>query len=220
VQAKDGVLHLPYAELSAAEKINYEIEFAKNVIDLMAATVPADVGLKSLEVRDFQSIHGVGISASQTTISDFFGTLRGREAVELLPKPQTNILARERDFQFVFTARKDFGLNLKSPSVNLSLAQLPVRDDLEATVGKLVKIAADNEIKTVQTPKQVAVESNEQFRRFRYEYVASGTYGQFAQFVHGLLDAGVPCAFESFKLTAQSKNEVRIEARLLFTTLN
>jgi hypothetical protein len=220
VQEKEGVLRLAYNELSIAEKINYELLFAKNVIDLLARTAPAAVGLKTLESRQFQNVYGAGVSPSQALITDFFNALREQEKAELLPKPHTNIARRGNGYHFVFTLQKDFGLDLKSPSVNLGLGQLPARRDLDAAVARFSRIAAEHSITVILPPQQTSAETFEQFRRFRYRFKGVASYQNFSQFVQALQDALLPCAFESFKLDAQARNTVNIEAQLLFTTMN
>jgi hypothetical protein len=220
VQEKGGVLHLSYADLSFAEKINYEILFAKNVCDLLARSAPAAIGLKTLEAREFQSIYGVGVSPSQGVITDFFNTLREKEQAELLPRPHTNIMQRGKGYQFVFTMKKEFGLNLLSPVVNLSLRQLPNRDNLDATVRKFMAVADECQLKSTQQPRQVATTTYERFRRFTFKYRCTASYAQFVRFVDALQSAGIPCAFESFKLVAQSKSILIVDAQIVFTTLN
>jgi hypothetical protein len=220
VQEKEGVLHLTYNELSIAEKINYELLFAKNVIDLLARTDPSAIGLKTLESRQFQSIYGAGVSPSQSSITDFFNALRDNEKAELLPKPHTNIAKRGTQYHFVFTLQKDFGLDLKSPSVNLGLGQLPARRDLDAAVRKFMQVAAEHSITTIQPPQQISAETLEQFRRFRFQFKGAASYQNFTLFLQALQNAAVPCAFESFRLMAQAHNTVDIDAQLLFTTMN
>ena len=58
---ESGVLDLPYDQLSFAERINYELLFPKNVCEMLSRVIPAGIGLKSLEIDNFQTVYAVGL---------------------------------------------------------------------------------------------------------------------------------------------------------------
>ena len=100
---ESGVLDLPYDQLSFAERINYELLFPKNVCEMLARVVPAGVGLKSLEIDNFQTVYAVGLGPSREAIRDMWESLK-KEKVNVLAPPYSFIKPAFKDgLRFAFS---------------------------------------------------------------------------------------------------------------------
>ncbi len=81
----DGILRLPYNELSFTEKIDYEVLFAKEIVELLGKAVPAGIGLRELDADNFQTVYAVGLAPSRELVESVFSTLKAND-VTLLPR--------------------------------------------------------------------------------------------------------------------------------------
>jgi len=214
-----GVLNVPYAQLSPAEKVNYELLFAKNLCDLLGRTVPPGIGFRSLTASEFSRIEGVTLTASRDLITDMLLAMR-RENVEPLARPQSVIRTKGTGFEFSFVALAHFGLDLRAPFVDLELHQLATSDNLEYMIKKLSYVAGKYGVHVTARPLRLSEDVDGRFHKFRYSFKGAASYTDFVRFVYGLHEERVPCAFERLVLVAQTQDKLVIEARLLFTTVN
>jgi hypothetical protein len=122
-------------------------------------------------------------------------------------------------YQFAFVADAKFGLNLRAQFVDLDLKHLAQRDDLSFMLKKLEYVARNSDLLLSGTPQKVSENQDGAYFRVKYVIKGSSSYENFVRFVNGLHEERVPCAFEDFKLVAQSRDKCSLEATLLFTTL-
>lgn len=211
----DGILHLAYGELSSPEKIDYEVLFAKNVVELLGRAVPGGIGLRSLEADNFQTLYAVGLAPSREMVENVFATLKAHN-VTLLPRPLTQITAnRSGGYRFALTGKTDFGLNLTDSMVD---APLPPNVDLARTLQSFVKTARENSITFVKMPAKVSGEKVGAYFRYVYLWSGTGTYKNFARFVAALHQARQYVAFKRISINALSGANVKIESRVIVTT--
>jgi hypothetical protein len=210
-----GRLDLPYDELSFSEKIGYEVLFAKNMIDLLGAAVPAGIALRSLEWDNFQTVYAVGIAPSKERVEGVLAALKARK-VALLPKPLTQITRNGPDgFKFAFTGKVEFGLNLRDPAAG---APPPANADLSRVVAAFERAAKEN---SITIPKGLSHVSSEQaggYSRHLYQWSGAGSYKNFAKFIERVLQTGQPCAFKRISVSAVTGPKVAIESQIVVTT--
>ncbi|MBD3391205.1 MAG: hypothetical protein GF418_04045 [Chitinivibrionales bacterium] len=216
---RSGVLDLPYEELATAEKINYEIHFARNVCELLATTVPQGIGFRTLSGEAFRRISGETYAASRELITHMLTELR-RAGVDPLPPPASVIRKTGSKYKFTFKADVEFGLNLREPFIDLELHHLTSREGLPHALQKLGMVARKNGVRLNGTPRKLSAEAAGEFRKFRYRLTGVCSYVQFVRFVQGLHEERVPCAFENFRLVAQTRDRLTFNAQILFTTLD
>jgi hypothetical protein len=127
---ESGVLELPYDQLSFAERINYELLFSKNVCEMLSRVIPSGIGLKTLEIDNFQTVYAVGLGPTKDLIENMLVSLK-KEKVSLLSPPYSFIKPATRDgLRFAFSCKTNFGLNLTDPLVDGSLSRIPSRGAL------------------------------------------------------------------------------------------
>jgi hypothetical protein len=213
--SSSGMLSLPYEELSFSEKINYEVLFAKNVVELLGRAVPAGIGLRSLESDNFQTVYAVGIAPSRELVESVFAALKA-EKVTLLPRPLTMITPNGRDgFKFAFTGKPEFGLNLTDSIMD---APFIADRDLPRVLQAMERSARENSITIVKGPVQVSSEKVGAYYRHLYKWSGQGSYRNFVKFVMHLYQARQFCAFKRISVNAQSGASVKIESQVLITT--
>jgi hypothetical protein len=211
-----GILNLPYEELSLAEKVNYEIYFARNVCELLATKVPGSIGLHVMEGRSYRTIYCVGSADSEKPIETAFEGLR-EAGVHLMDRPLTKISNKTSGYQFVLTGEPRFGLDLSAPHL-IGLGDLPARDELDAVVRRITRIADRAGVRLKKEPSRTDVKVIGRFRRFHYALSGLSSYQGFVKFVEGLVAAEVGCAFQHFRVAARSHGNVSIDAELVITT--
>jgi hypothetical protein len=211
----NGRLRLPYDDLSFSEKINYEVLFAKNVLELLDRAVPAGIGLRSLESDNFQTIYAVGIAPSKDLVQNMFATLKA-EKVTLLPKPLTLVTPNGTGgFKFAFTGKVDFGF---SPADSLMDPPFTVAGDFPGALKAMVRIAKENSITIVKAPVRVSSEMSGAYSRQAYQWSGQGSYKNFVNFVMRMHQARQVCAFKRISVSAVSAARVKIESQVLITT--
>ncbi len=211
-----GLLDIAYSEMSLIEKINYEIHFAKNVCDLLSNTVLPGVDFKTLEMQQFTTFKGSGLSSSKAGIVTLLKSLRSKK-IELLPKPQTLIKKNNEGYSFTLACKTNFGLNLEAPFI-LGHNDLPAYEELSHIVEKVKNTAEDEQLNLSSklTKKDSSLKGD--FRQFQYRLKGVATYKDFVAFVNSLYTRNIPCSFKSAKVTAKSEHAVTIEADLIITT--
>lgn len=213
--SKTRILDIPYNDLSFLEKVNYEVLFAKNVVTLFNRVVPAGIGLRSLELDNFQTLYAVGLGNTAELVSSTFLALKS-EKLELLPQPFSYITSNSGDgYRFVVTCKMNLGLDL-SDSFLVS-DDLPARDDLPLLTKKVVTLGEADSIKFIGTPQQIEAERIGVYRRFHYAYKGTSTYNNFVQFLLSLYNNKVPCAFKKIDIKARTGTTIDLEAQVIFT---
>lgn len=208
-------LDIPYNELSFLEKVNYEVLFAKNVLSMFNNAVPTGIGLKSLEIDNFQTLYAVGLGTTRELISATFIALKS-EKVELLPQPFSYITSNDGDgYRFVVTCKINTGLDLADPFQ--ASDYLPSRDDLPIITKKIMQLGEKDSVFFTGTPLQTDAEKVGMYRRFHYTYTGSTTYQHFVKYLVHLHAEKIPCAFKKIELKARSGATVDINASVLFT---
>ena len=205
-----------YEDMSAVEKINYEVLFSRNAFELITRSVPPDVKLRTIEIEDFRTVYTSGVSPSREMVEELFSAFR-RERGELLPKPLSHIKdgIGGSGFQFVITAKPRFGLELDDPFQ--ALDHLGFKESLTVNLRNFSRIAAGNNFKLKAAPSQTSVDRAGSYRRVVYKAEGESTYRDFHKFVLALYDEKVPCAFKKIKLTAKNGDVVSVSAEILFT---
>jgi hypothetical protein len=212
---KPRILDIPYNELSFLEKVNYEVLFAKNVFSMFSRVVPAGIGLKSLEVDNFQTLYAVGLGNTADLVSATFIALKG-EKVELLPQPFSYITSNDGDgYRFVVTCKLNMGLDLTDPF--LASDYMPTRDDLPIITKKVVTLGEADSVIFTGTPMQTNAERIGVYGRFHYNYKGTSTYNYFVKFLLSLHSNKVPCAFKKIDIKALNGSAIAIDAQVIFT---
>jgi hypothetical protein len=213
-----GLLSLPYADLSFEEKVNYEILYARNVFEMLGRTVPRDVGIETLALDSFSMVRAYGVGDSREIVARVLSGFR-REKATILPKPLTTVSnASTGGFVFRVTMQTAFGLNLKDPLVDPSLASLPTRKGVTDEVKRLEAVLASNGVALARPLAMASGTKLEKYRRLRYAAEATCSYDNFVRAIGAIYDQRIPCAFEKLQMVAQSPGSVRVTATLVFTT--
>lgn len=209
------LLDLSYDKLSFLEKVNYEVLFGKNVFELLSRAVPQGIGLRSLEVADFQSIYAVGLGTTRELVSATFIALKS-EKLELLPQPFSYITSNNGDgYRFVVTCKTKFGLDLTDPFQ--ASDHIPSREDIPLLTKKITGIGERAGLQWSGSPLQLDAEKIGAFRRFHYRYRGTASYSDFVKFLLSLHENKIPCAFKKINLIALDGSAVEIESQLIFT---
>ena len=215
---KRGLLDLPYEQLSFLEKINYEINFAKNICDLLHNTFTPGVDFRNLQISSFKSFQGDGLSKSKENVIKVFNALK-KEKVEILPKPKTSITRKDDIYYFTVSCITEFGLDLEAPFL-LGYDEVLDHNDLAITTQKILVVAEENNVTVSSDLTQYKSNIIGDYKRFRYRFSGASSYNNFVAFVNSLYDRHIPCAFETFKLRALEQDLLSFEAEILLTTSN
>ncbi len=212
---KGTVLDLAYEELSFLEKVNFEVLFCKNVFTMLSRAVPSGIGLKSLEIDNFQTIYAVGLGTTRDLVSSTFIALKS-EKIELLPQPYSYITSNNGDgFRFVVTCKTRFGLDLADPFQ--ASDHLPVRDDLPLVLRNLLRIGGETGVNFSGKPEQTGAETIGAFRRYLYRFRGISTYNDFVRYLITLHENKIPCAFKKVDLKALSGTSLSVETHVILT---
>jgi predicted RNase H-related nuclease YkuK (DUF458 family) len=214
-----GVMTLPYADLSFAEKINYEILFARNVVSLLAKTVPPgpSIGLRSLELDNFQTVYVVGRGESQELIQEMINAIKSQQ-VEILPKPYSFVKPVDKNsYKFAFLCKPEFGLNLTEPVIDAPFVENGSTDSLISAFNGTIRSSGLTLVKPLSS---VSAEKIGGFYRHTYQWTASGSYKNFSKLIMTVYQSSTKCAFKRIALTATAGNVLKIESQVIFTTQN
>jgi hypothetical protein len=210
-----SLLDLQYGELSFLEKVNYEVLFGKNVVTLLSRVIPSEIGLKRLEVDNFQTVYAVGLGTTRELVSSTFIILK-QERLELLPQPFSYITSNNGDgYRFVVTCKTKFGLDLTDPFQ--ASDHLPVRDDIPLLTRKIIRMGNDAGVTFKKDFRQVHAEKVGGYRRLHYENSGITTYNDFVKFLLDLYEDKVPCAFKKIDIKARSGTKVAVAVEVIFT---
>ncbi|KMQ52185.1 hypothetical protein CHISP_0866 [Chitinispirillum alkaliphilum] len=208
------LLVIPYSEMSASEKISYEILFAKNVVELLNRTMGSGIRLTTLETEDFTTIRAHGLSSSRGDVSSMFSLLR-KNGAELLPRPHSAISEVPGEgYRFVFTCTKEFGLEHSDPFEVLD--NLPFREAVPGLVRQFSSLASANSVNLSHAPRQISSDKTGNYRRILYRVEGESSYRDFVRFILSLHKENIPCAFRNINLRARSGGNIRLELELLF----
>jgi hypothetical protein len=215
---ESGVLSLPYGQLSFAEKVNYEFLFTKNVSEMLARAIPNGIGLKSLDIDNFQTVYAAGLGPSKDLIQEMLVSLKG-EKMTVLPPPYSFIKPNGRDgFRFAFSCKTEFGLNLTDPFVDLSLSQIASREHLPDLLASFSRIARQNHCGFAKGPGLASTDKVGNYYRSVYQLTGSCAYRDFVKLVAGLYSEKIPCAFKHCSLVAQTAKAVKVDAQIVITS--
>lgn len=213
--SRKGVLDIPYQEMSVTERINYEVLFGKKVFEVLSRAVPDGIGLKTLEIENFQTVYALGISSQRDEITQTFSAFR-QERMELLPKPHSYITSNPQNgYRFVVTCKAELGLDLSDPFQ--ATDQLPPRADLPVLLKTITDLASQVDVKFKADPVQVSAERAGAYRRFVYRYTGTSTYKDFVRLVLRLNQDRVPCAFKKVTIKARTETVTDVSAEILLT---
>jgi hypothetical protein len=214
---ESGVLDLPYDQLSFSERINYELLFTKSVCEMLSRIIPAGIGLKTLEIDNFQTVYAVGLGPTRTIVQDMLVSLK-KEKVTVLPPPYSFVKpAWKEGFRFAFSCKTSFGLNLVDPIVDGSLARLPTRGGIPEVIDNFEKCAQRNHVTITKKIGQASSEKVGGYYRLLYQWSGTASYKDFVQFVAGLYDARLMAALKRCALTAKTASTVTIESQFVVT---
>lgn len=209
--------NISYEDMTVAEKINYEVLFGRNALELVGRSVPPGIQLVSLEVEDFQSVYASGLGSSRELVSEMFSSFKS-EPVEVLPLPLSNIKDDPIGYRFVITCKTKFGLELSDPFQ--ALDHLGFKEGLSVHLKDFSRLAKENGVKFRSSPRRVSVERAGSYRRVIYRAEGESTYRDFHQFVLALYNEKVPCAFKKISLDAKSGSTIKVVTEVLFTVKN
>ena len=210
-----GILDIPYQQMSFGEKISYEVYFGKKVFEQISRSFPSGIGLKSLEISNFQTIYAVGVGGTKEIVSSTFTSLREGK-IEILPQPYSYIKSNGTNgYRFVVTCKADFGLDLTDSFKPLD--NLQSRDDLQKVLKDVNNIATQDGLKIRNKPELVSSEKVGVYSRFVYRISGSGSYKDFVGFVMNLYKEHQVCAFKKVEIKALGDGTVGVTAELLFT---
>lgn len=215
---RSGYLNLPYEQLSFIEKINYEIHFAKNIIEVLAQTVKPGVDFRTIEAKEFKTLWGQGLSNSRDDITYLLTSLRDKN-ITLRPKPHTHIVRKRDYYQFTLSSVCAFGLDLGAPFL-VARSDIIEDEDISFVIKNIVAIANETSVNFTSGPKQYDKHAAGNYKRYRYTFTAVSSYNNFVLFVGTLYNRHIQCAFERFRLTAKTDTTLKIDADIIFTTLS
>ncbi|NLG16158.1 MAG: PilN domain-containing protein [Fibrobacter sp.] len=212
---RKGILEIPYQEMAFSERVNYEVLFGKRIFEMLSRAVPDGIGLKTLELENFQTLYALGISNSKERITEAFNTLR-QEQMELLPKPHSYIASDQGNgYRFVVTCKAELGNDhadqFQAMDHLLSRAELPV------VLKKISDLAAKCDVKFKPDPLQLSAERVGAYRRFVYRFSGTSTYKDFVRLVLRLHNDKVPCAFKKITIKAKTESLTDVSAEVLLT---
>ncbi|MBN1982088.1 MAG: hypothetical protein JW795_11190 [Chitinivibrionales bacterium] len=211
-----GVLHLPYDQMSFIERVNYEIQFVKNVLDLLGKTVIIGVDFKTITMSAFKAVSGVGVSQSKEKVTTVFAHLR-KEKATLLPEPFSKITATGDGAAFVVSCTVEFGLDFESPFM-LAATDIIAPIDCNEVLDRMAETASIDSVTIRTQPAQIQAVMAGQYRRFYYRFTASSSYTNFANFITNCYRRRIPVAFDELKMAAVKTNVLEITADIVLTT--
>jgi hypothetical protein len=211
---RKGFINLTYDEMSFAEKINYEVFFAYNILDSLSRIIPSGIGFKALEIDNFLTLYSVGISNNSSLITETFARLK--DNLGLLPQPYSSIKENgQGSFRFVITCKPSFGVDLANAYQPIDY--LFKRDDMTTKIKDFKKLASGFNVVSTSGPVSQRVNKIRDFQRYEYRWECTSTYRDFVQFVKELNVKKIPCAFRTIHIKAISGNKVSVAADCIFT---
>lgn len=212
-----GFLEILYKDMAFNERINYEVLYLKNILEMLTRTFPDGIGLKKLDISKFQTVYAVGLGDTKDIISQTFNSLR-KERVEILPKPYSFITANGKGYRFNVTLKTEFGLDYSDRFQ--AIDHLVHKEYLGDQMKKIVNVAKRDNLKLVEEPVQLSVENVGGYRRYIYKTKAECSYRNFVRFVMDLNKEQIPCAFKEVIINAQAGSVISVDAEILITVKN
>lgn len=211
-----GILNLPYNQLSFIEQVNYEMYFAKNVLELLGKTALSGVEFKNLALQSFNTFSGVGLSSSRERVKQTFSNLR-KENVTILPKPFSYIDSTGSGYRFIIACKVDFGLDFEAPFL-LGADDIMAVSEIKPTLKNITETAEYDSVRLLTDLNQTQNTLLGKYRRFSYTFSAAGSYAHLTNFIMNLNRRRIPVAFESLRIKAVKQNELKIDAEIVLTT--
>ncbi|MDR3012146.1 MAG: hypothetical protein LBU70_02925 [Chitinispirillales bacterium] len=207
-------LDLPYADMSAAERINYEVLFGRNIFNMITRNTPPGIRYRTLEIDSFQTIRATGEGSSRQMAREMFAAFKN-ERGELLPQPHSFIRdGAAGSFTFAIVHRPNFGFEVADPFQ--AIDHIGFRESLPQHLRTLTQLAGENRVRMSSAPTRISAEKSGDYRRVVYRMAGMTTYTDFHSFVQALYDARVPCAFQKIVIGATGGEQVRVGAEVLF----
>ncbi len=215
VKAGKAALDLPYSDMSLLEKVNYEALFAKKVFELLSRAMPDGIGLRTLEVDNFETVYAVGIGATRESVSSAFIALK-KENVELMPRPLSYITSNDGEgYRFVVMCKTKFGLDLSDPFQ--ASDHLATRDELSSLLKKIADIGEAAGMRWHEKPVRLSAEKVGVYKRFLYKCRSKTAYSNFVKFLLDIYSGRIPCGFKKVDMKAISESAVDIGMEILIT---
>lgn len=206
---------LQYREMSRGEKINYEVLFAKNALQILTSIVPDGIGFTSLSIDTFTALSAAGLGPNRDLVGSLFAALR-RERLDLLGPPRSYInQSGGRGYRFFFTCAPSFGMNDAEPYQ--ATDRIEPRENLPALKKNFAGIAKRNGIVVRGGLKPKSIERWGEFLRFGYHVSGRSSYRDFVKFVLDIYRSRLTCAFATIRLAARGDAAIDIEADVIFT---
>ncbi len=205
-----------YSGLPRVEKTNYEIAFAKKILQTLTDAVPEGIGFNSLSIDSFMTVSADGLGSTREDVSTFFSNLRRLKGFQLLEFPVSSIRqGPSQDFQFQFKCRVWFDAD--SAGTYRPTEHLLPSKNLPSMLQTFSKYAAHSGLSVRRGLVRRAAVQSGGYRQFVYRLSCCGTYRDFVKFVLQVNKAHMPCAFTALQISARSEAVVDIGADVVFT---
>ncbi|MCL2183131.1 MAG: hypothetical protein FWB85_06650 [Chitinispirillia bacterium] len=214
--AAAGRLDAQYSDMTIAEKINYEVLFARNVFNMVTKLTPPGIKFRSLEVENFQSVYLSGAGITREMVQEMFAAFRS-ERGELMPRPYSNIKddpGEGGSYNFTIMHKPRFQ-TVADPYQ--AIEHVGFRDILQQHVRDFSRMAGENNFIMSAAPAQMLVERTGSYRRVTFKAAGMSTYKDFHRFVLALYDAKSPAAFKKVSIAPVKDEQVMVTAEVLFT---
>jgi len=213
--SRPGLLQITYDEMSFNERMTYEVLYGKNVFEMLSRAIPEGIGLKTLDIDNFQTVYAVGLGETRELVSFTFSALKS-EKLELLPQPYSYITSNSgKGYRFVVTCKTNFGLDLADPFQ--AIDHIGSKADLPIFLKKFTKAAQDDQIVLSGQSVLVSSDVSGTFKRYVYRVKGECTYKNFVHFVLSLYQNRLPCALKKVKIVAKTGAEITFDTEILFT---
>lgn len=213
---KNGVLRLPYGDLTFIEKVNFENHFAKSVVDLLKRNVTTGVNFRGVNFDNFTELTGNGSSNSRSKIRDVFKSLRS-DGVTFSPKPNTSIFKLKEGYGFKVESVFAPGLDSKSP-FKIYAEDIPSYDDVDIIIKRIIDAAQEGGLRIKSGPTRNGAKVEKGYRRLTYRMSSIGSYRSFESFVNKMFLQQIPCSIKKASLKAISTGSLGINVEIIITT--
>lgn len=215
-----SLLAVPYADMSLAEKINYEVLYGRNAFDMVARAVPPGIRLRSLAIDSFQIVHANGVGISREIVREMFSMFQA-ERGELLPPPRSQIRdGSSGSYVFDIRHRTNFGVGISE--VFQAIDHLGFAESVPAHLRTFSRLAGEHGFRLSGNPvRQSANRIGEgegiRYRRIVYRVSGTTSFGELHGFIRALYDEKIPVAIARVAMVAVSEEVVRADIELWFT---
>ncbi len=217
INSETGREYIPYDELTYNERLNYEINFAREVFSILSRCLPDDAEFTEISIKEFDTLVCKGIEETKDNVKDIFWAFSG-EKVAFDPKPRTYIRESGRFYNYKLVVKVETGLDLRAPFIDLSLSFLPSEKDLYVLNDRIEDVAENLGLSFVQEIKKTDAYNEKKYSKHEYAMKCKGRYAQFVSFVKTIYSRKVPCAFKKIKIEAESPSRITADCVIQYTT--